>query len=305
MAETILNTIIILCMALFLPGIINRTRALLSGRKGPRLTQHIDNAAVLLKKGTVYSPTAGPLFKAAPALYLASSLLALLFVPVAHLQPVLSFEGDVVMFAYLLGLGRAVLILAAMQTGSSFEGMGASREALYGALVEPALFITLATLALITGHTSFAEIFSECGRFDASMAIITAIMAYTLYKILNVEAGRIPVDDPRTHLELTMIHEVMVLDYSGPDLGMIQIAGWMKTAAIATVAGNVMAYDLCYSPIAAILFTCAVAVCVGITESLQARARLVRNTTYILSITAVAAVIFFVAFLLLGNFPSK
>ena len=137
------------------------------------------------------------------------------------------------------------------------------------------------------------------------MAIITAIMAYTLYKILNVEAGRIPVDDPRTHLELTMIHEVMVLDYSGPDLGMIQIAGWMKTAAIATVAGNVMAYDLCYNPIAAVLFTCAVAVCVGITESLQARARLVRNTTYILSITAVAAVIFFVAFLLLGNFPSK
>lgn len=305
MAESILNTLIILCTALLLPGIINRTRSLLSGRKGPRLVQHINSAAVLLRKGVVYSPSAGLLFKAAPAVYLAASLLALLFVPVAGLRPILSFEGDVVMFAYLLGLGRGALILAAMQTGSSFEGMGASREALYGALVEPALFITLATLALITGHTSFADIFAECGRFDVSMAIITAIIAYTLYKILNVEAGRIPVDDPRTHLELTMIHEVMVLDYSGPDLGMIQIAGWMKTAAIAMIAGNVMAYDLWYNPLSSVLFACAAAVCVGITESLQARGRLVRNTTYILSITAVAAVIFFVAFLLLGNFALK
>lgn len=305
MALTVLNTLIIICTALLLPGIINRTRSLLSGRKGPRLTQHISNAAVLMKKGVVYSPAVGMLFKAAPALYLASSLLALLFIPVADLPPVFSFEGDVVMFAYLTGLGRGAIVLAAMQTGSSFEGMGASREALYGALIEPALFITLATLALITGHTSFADIFARCGRFDVSMAIITAIMAYALYKILNVEAGRIPVDDPRTHLELTMIHEVMVLDYSGPDLGMIQIAGWLKTAAIAMIAGNVMAYDLWYNPLASVLFACAIAVCVGIAESFQARARLVRNTTYILSITAVAAVIFFVAFLLLGNYPLK
>ncbi len=305
MVQTILNTLIILCTALLLPGIINRTRSLLSGRKGPSLFQHVKNAATALKKGSVYSPTTGLLFRIAPAVYLATAMVALLFIPVGGLAPVLSFDGDVVMFAYVLGLGRGALILAAMQTGSSFEGMGASREALYGALVEPALFIILATLTLLTGHTSFESIFSQCARADVSMAIITALMAYALYKILNVESGRIPVDDPRTHLELTMIHEVMILDYSGPDLGMIQIAGWLKTAAVAMLAGNVMAYDMWYNPLSAVLFAVAVAAVVGIVESLQARSRLVRNTTYILSITAVAAVIFFVAYLLLGNFSLK
>lgn len=301
MIVAILNTVITLLVAALLPGVINRTRSVLSGRKGPGMMQHISNAAMLMRKGTVYSPCEGVLFKTAPAVYLASAFLALLFVPVAGMRPVLSFDGDVIMFAYLLGLGRGALILAAMQTGSSFEGMGASREALYGALVEPAMFIIFATLALLTGCTSFESIFETCRGFDWPMVIITALMAYVLYKILNVEAGRIPVDDPRTHLELTMIHEVMVLDYAGPDLAMIQIAGWLKTSAVALLAGNVMAYDLWYNPIAAVIFAFAVAVCVGVAESFQGRNRLVRNTTYILSITAVAAVLFFVTFLLLGN----
>ena len=129
---------------------------------------------------------------------------------------------------------RVALILAAMDTGSSFEGMGASREALYGALVEPALMLVFGTLALISGFTSFASIFStEIGE-DTQLIVVLLLVAYILTKIVFTESGRIPVDDPRTHLELTMIHEVMCLDYCGVDLAFIKMGTWLKTCLLYT-----------------------------------------------------------------------
>ena len=135
------NTLLLLLAALAIPGLINRTRARLAGRRGIRFTQHLRDFRLLLRKGAVYSTTVSPLFRAAPSVCLGSALLAALFIPVGDLPPLLSFDGDLVAFAYLLALGRTALILAAMDTGSSFEGMGASREALYGALAEPALML--------------------------------------------------------------------------------------------------------------------------------------------------------------------
>ncbi|MEG2612530.1 MAG: NADH-quinone oxidoreductase subunit H, partial [Alistipes sp.] len=129
----LLNTLLILCAALAIPGVINRTRARLAGRKGIRFVQHLYDVRLLMRKDTVYSSTTSVLFRATPAIYLGTALLALLFIPVGDLDPLLSFEGDVIYFVYLLALGRFMLILAAMDTGSAFEGMGASREALYGA----------------------------------------------------------------------------------------------------------------------------------------------------------------------------
>lgn len=198
------DILLLLAIAVAIPGVINRTRARLAGRKGIRFTQHLSNAALLLKKGAVYSPTTGPLFRAAPAFYLGSALVALLFIPVGELPAPLSFPGDAICFAYTLALGRFFLILAALDTGSSFEGMGASREALYGALVEPALMLTLATLAMIFGYTSFEAVFAAARTFDVQLTIVLLLTAYLLVKLLFVESGRIPVDDPRTHLELTM-----------------------------------------------------------------------------------------------------
>ena len=229
---TLLNILLLVAVALSITGVVNRTRARLAGRRGPRFTQHLHNTALLLRKGAVYSTTTSALFCTAPALYLAAAVTALLFIPVGDLPPVVSFPGDLVCFIYLLALSRAALILAAMDTGSSFEGMGASREALYGALVEPALLLTTATLALMTGHTSFAAIFSAATPVEVRFTIILLLLGYLLTKIFIVEQGRIPVDDPRTHLELTMIHEVMCLDYGGIDLAFIQIAGWLKGAAL-------------------------------------------------------------------------
>ena len=223
----------------------------------------------------------------------------MLFIPVADLYPLISFEGDVICFAYTLALARIAIILAAMDTGSSFEGMGAAREALYGALIEPALMIGFATLAMFCGYTSFADIFEYEQSFNLHLTIVMLLTAYLFVKITFVESGRVPVDDPRTHLELTMIHEVMCLDYSGIDMAMIHIAGWIKTACFSMIAANAIAATGCFHwwfavPLAILL----TGISVGVVESTQARNKLVRNTTYIVTISALAALIFFVGYLL-------
>ena len=277
---TLLNILLLVAVALSITGVVNRTRARLAGRRGPRFTQHLHNTALLLRKGAVYSTTTSALFRTAPALYLAAAVTALLFIPVGDLPPVVSFPGDLVCFIYLLALSRAALILAAMDTGSSFEG-------------------TTATLALMTGHTSFAAIFSAATPVEVRFTIILLLLGYLLTKIFIVEQGRIPVDDPRTHLELTMIHEVMCLDYGGIDLAFIQIAGWLKGAALAVLAADTLLLGGALhwwwaAPLAVLLPGLAV----GVVESTQARNKLSRNATFLLTIAALAALIFFVALLL-------
>ncbi|MDE7078087.1 MAG: NADH-quinone oxidoreductase subunit H, partial [Alistipes sp.] len=210
---TLLNTFLLLAVALAVPGVINRIRARLAGRRGIRFLQHLYDLRLHLRKGAVYSSTTTALFRTAPSVYLGAALVAALTIPVGDLEPLLSFEGDLVCIAYTLALGRFALILAAMDTGSAFEGMGASREALYGALVEPALMLAGGTLALMTGCTSLARIFDPAAMPGAQFVIVLLLTAYVLVKIVFTESGRVPVDDPRTHLELTMIHEVMCLDY--------------------------------------------------------------------------------------------
>ena len=298
----VLNTLLIIVTALAIPGVINRTRAILAGRKGLPFTQHLRNVNVLLRKGAVYSTTTTALFRVAPAIYLGAAIVATLMIPVADLYPLISFEGDVICFAYSLALARVAIILAAMDTGSSFEGMGAAREALYGALIEPALMIGFATLALFCGYTSFADIFEHEQSFDLHLTIVMLLTAFLFVKITFVESGRVPVDDPRTHLELTMIHEVMCLDYSGIDMGMIHIAGWLKTACFSMIAANAVTATCCFhwwcAVSLAILLT---GLSVGIVESTQARNKLSKNTTYIVTISALAALIFFIGFLLKLN----
>ena len=294
-----LNTLLMIVVALSIPGVINRTRAILAGRKGLPFVQHIRNVRLLLRKGSVYSTTTTAMFRIAPAVYLGAAIVAILFMPVADLYPLISFEGDVICFAYTLALARVAIILAAMDTGSSFEGMGAAREALYGALIEPALMIGFATLAMFCGYTSFADIFAHEQSFNAQLTIVMFLIAYLFISIALVESGRVPVDDPRTHLELTMIHEVMCLDYSGIDMGMIHIAGWLKTACFSMIAANAIAATCCFHwwfavPLAILL----TGISIGVVESTQARNKLVRNTTFIVTISALAALIFFIGFLL-------
>ncbi|MDE6861237.1 MAG: NADH-quinone oxidoreductase subunit H [Alistipes sp.] len=302
MGAKLLNTLLMLLVALTITGVINRTRAVLAGRKGLRFFQHVMDIGVLLRKGAVYSEVTGILFRIAPCVYLGASLMAFLFVPVADLDPLLSFHGDVVLVAYLLALSRVTLILAAMDTGSSFEGMGASREALYGALIEPAIMLAMATLAMFCGYSSLADIFSTARSLDVNLTIVMLLLGYVFIKIMFVEAGRVPVDDPRTHLELTMVHEVMCLDFSGIDLAMIHIGGWLKNSVMAVIAADAVAVAFCFRwELAAPLAVVLAGLSVGITESLRARNKLARNTTYILTITAMSALVLFIGYLLLKN----
>ncbi len=302
MLVKLLNTLLMIVVALSITGVINRTRAVLAGRKGIRFFQHVYNVRLQLRKGAVYSTTTTALFRIAPCFYLGAAIVAFLFIPIADLEPLLSFHGDIILVAYLLALSRVAIILAAMDTGSSFEGMGAAREALYGALVEPALMMAMATLALFCGYASFADIFSTAQELDMNLTIVLLLVAYVFVVILFVEAGRVPIDDPKTHLELTMIHEVMCLDYSGVDMAMIHIAGWLKNAIFAVIAANAVSVAISFHwqftvPLAIL----GAGLSIGIVESFRARNKLSRNTTYILTIVAMSALVLLTGFLLIQN----
>ncbi|MBQ2784359.1 MAG: NADH-quinone oxidoreductase subunit H [Alistipes sp.] len=302
MLVRLLNTLLMIVVALSITGVINRTRALLAGRKGIRFFQHVYNVRLLLRKGAVYSPTTTVLFRIAPCVYLGAAIIAFLFIPIADLEPVLSFHGDIILVAYLLALSRIAIVLAALDTGSSFEGMGAAREALYGALVEPALMMGLATFALFCGYSSFADIFSTAQEMNTNLTIVMLLLAYVFLIIMIIESGRVPVDDPRTHLELTMIHEVMCLDYSGIDLAMINIAGWLKNAIWAVIAANAVSVVMCFHwEFATPLAIFGTGITIGAIESLRARNKLSRNITYILTIVAMSALVLLTGFLLYQN----
>jgi formate hydrogenlyase subunit 4 len=267
-------------------GIINRTRARWAGRKGPRLFQSLDDVVRLLRKRPVYSAVTTVVFRVGPLLVLATTLVSALVAPLLGGFAPISFPYDFVLFAYLWGLGRMALMLSALDTGSSFEGMGASREATYAALLEPGLFLVLGTLAAATGHSSFAEIVSVGVRSPAA-AIVTGASVVALLIVLQVEAARVPVDDPATHLELTMIHEVMVLDHAGPELAALQYAAALKltlcagvVAALLNPLGPGSGAALVAAVNVALAF--AVAVFVGTVESLLARFRLAAVPQYVL-----------------------
>lgn len=299
-----LGILYIVVAALLMTGIINRTRSILSGRKGVPVFQHLYNLKVLWHKGAVYSTTTGVIFKIAPIIYFSAILCAMLLVPIGAYPAVISISSDFVIFSYLLAFGRFALVLGAMDTGSSFEGMGSARDSFYGALIEPALFTLFGSLALMTGYTSFQSIFMALGGSSIEVSVIMLLLTYILIKVIIVECGRIPIDDPRTHLELTMIHEVMILDYSGIDMAMILAGNYLKMSLFAVLAAGTFASTLGsagVSALAILLIIGIISIGIGVSESFTARNRLSRNATYILTIAGVATLSFFVVYLMSQN----
>ncbi|MBI5442103.1 MAG: NADH-quinone oxidoreductase subunit H [Deltaproteobacteria bacterium] len=263
-----------------LPGVIEKTKAVLAGRRGPPVLQGYYDLAKLLRKGLVLSRTTTWLFPAGPVTALATAWLAGLVVPLAWPTAPLGFVGDPILFAYLLALGRFFTTAAALDTGSSFEGMGAAREATFACLTEAAVFFGFLTLAKLGGTLRLAEMLNvgvaaAWGAGSASLVLIGA----SLFVVLLAENSRIPFDDPNTHLELTMVHEVMVLDHSGPLLGLVSYGSAVKLflfsavllRATLPVATGVPAVEL-GAFVGGIL---AVAVGVGVVESSMARLRLI------------------------------
>jgi len=269
-----------LICAPLLPGIINRVKAIFAGRQGQPILQPYYDLFRLLQKGVVYSRTATPLFYLAPIINLAAFLTALALLPPVHGAPALfAFSGDLILFAYLLGLTRFFTVLAALDTGSSFEGMGASREVFFSALAEPAFFIILATLVAMSGHFSLSALF-ESNASSGFPGPEIFLMLVSLFLILLAENSRIPVDDPNTHLELTMIHEVMVLDHSGPDLGFILYGSslklWLLAVIFARIAFTAISIPQWLIPFSTGIVLIMVAVAIGIVESIMARLRLIQ-----------------------------
>jgi formate hydrogenlyase subunit 4 len=292
-AASVVALVAVLALAPLLPGVANRVKSLLTGRQGAPLLQLYWDLARLLKKGAVYSLTAGPVFRSAPAVLLASSLVAAALLPLdGHAAP-LRFAGDVVAFAGLLALGRFALVLGAMDTGSSFEGMGASREAAFGSLVEPGLFLCFAALAVATGSSSLSVMLGgRLGEVWVQAAPALVMLAGSLFVLALAENCRVPVDDPATHLELTMIHEVMVLDHSGPDLAVILYAGSLKVALFGAILTSVVV-PLGRLPTAGAAAVLAlglvvVAAAIGVVESLMARLRLTRVPQFLVSASVVS-----------------
>ncbi|MFL5250870.1 MAG: respiratory chain complex I subunit 1 family protein [Myxococcales bacterium] len=256
-------------------GVINKTKAAFAGRKGPPVLQSYYDLAKLWRKGSVFSVTTTWVFKAGPVVAVATALFAALLVPVAGHAP-LSFEGDAILFAYLFALGRFFTIAAALDTGSAFEGMGGAREATFSSLAEPALFFGLLVLGRLSRSLSLAAMLAGNWPPRATAALLLVVAA--VFIVLLAENSRIPFDDPNTHLELTMIHEVMVLDHGGPALGVVLYGASVKLFVLAAVVVGIALPHPASPAIAWAIFLggiLAVSVAIGVVESAMARLRLV------------------------------
>jgi formate hydrogenlyase subunit 4 len=283
---TLAHLITLLASPVLVVGVINRTKARWAGRKGPPLVQTFHDLVRLTRKLPVYSETTTAVFWVAPYVMLATAAVSGLIVPMLGVGSPMAFRFDFVFFAYLWGLGRMALMLGALDTGSAFEGMGASREATFSALVEPAMFLSLGTLATMTGATSFSQMLTFHGA-DPAMVVVRVGCTIALTVLLQVESARMPVDDPTTHLELTMVHEVMILDHSGPDLAAMEYGAAMKLAVGSALLASLLNPFGAGSPRLLVAVThlalmLAVAVAIGTTESTIARLRLSAVPRYLL-----------------------
>ena len=294
MTDILIHCLLALLMPPLLLGVINKTKAAFAGRVGAPYLQPYYDLFKLLRKGSVFSETTTWVFRAGPIVTLAAILLAVLLVPLGRHDAPVSFSGDMILFAYLFGLARFFTTIAALDTGSSFEGMGAAREVTFACLAEPTLFFALITLARMSNSLNLSTILTHPSPAawlaeGASMLLLAGALFITLL----AENSRIPFDDPNTHLELTMIHEVMVLDHSGPAFGLILYGAALKLFVLGAVFVNV-AFPIATGNGLAdwgifIAVMLGLAVAIGVVESVMARLRLVRIPQLLVGATILSA----------------
>ncbi len=303
--ETFISLAIAILAAPLFPGIILKVKAFFAGKQGPPLFIKYYTLIKLLRKGSVYSTSTSFVFKLGPTVSFASALIVLFFFPFAGAAPLFSFHGDVIVLFYLMGIGRFFTVVAALDTASPFEGMGAAREVFFSTLAEVTIFTVLILFYRLNGSLSFAEYFTgenPISLIGASGALLLFVIV-SMFMVLLTENSRVPVDDPATHLELTMIHEVMILDHSGPDLAFIELGSFYKLffySAFIThlfypfTLANGVANGLIFYAILALVY-----VAVGLAESIMARFKMDLTPKFILTSFAL---VFFAAILTMGVF---
>jgi formate hydrogenlyase subunit 4 len=302
MLIAVVHVAVALVTAPLLLGVINRTKAKFGGRVGAPLLQPYFDLARLVRKGSVFSTTTTWVFRAGPIVGLATALFALLLVPFAGAPAPLAFGGDLILLAYLFGLARFFTVAAALDTGSAFEGMGGAREVTFACLAEPAMLLGLMVLAAGAHSTSLSEMLgAQLAREWSAAGASLVLVIVSLFIVLLAENSRIPFDDPNTHLELTMIHEVMVLDHSGPSLAMILYGAALKLFVLGMIIVRVaLPIDTGNLPLNLVIATggmLALAVLIGVVESVMARLRL----TQVPSLLVGACILSSLGIILLGR----
>lgn len=303
--ETFISLVVALVAAPLFPGIILKVKGFFAGKKGPPLLIKYYTLIKLLRKGSVYSTSTSFIFKLGPIVSFAAAVMVLLFFPFAGTTPVFAFNGDVIILFYIMAIGRFFTVLAALDTASPFEGMGAAREVFFSTIAELTIFTVLILFYRLNGSLSFADYFTGSNPIalvNESGALLLLVIV-SLFMVLLTENSRVPVDDPATHLELTMIHEVMILDHSGPDLALIELGTFYKLFFYASFIANLF-YPFAESGglVSTVWFYAAVGliyVAVGITESIMARFKMDLVPKFILTSFAL---VFFAAILTMGVF---
>jgi formate hydrogenlyase subunit 4 len=301
--ESILSFCFALVIAPLLPAVIQKTKAYFAGKQGPPLLINYYTMIKLFQKGSVYSTSTSFVFRLGPVIGFSTSMMMLLYFPMAGIAPIFSFHGDVLILFYLMGLGRFFTILAALDTASPFECMGAAREAFFATLAEMTVFGILVIFFKLTGSLSFSEFFSGnhainlMGQYGALLILVVV----GLYIVMLTEISRVPVDDPATHLELTMIHEVMILDHSGPDLALIELGAYFKLLFYAGFLSsiinpfhidNILLNGLVFYAVVAFVY-----ITIGVVESITARYKMTAVPKFILT---PFILVFFVTILTMG-----
>ncbi|MHB0972125.1 MAG: respiratory chain complex I subunit 1 family protein [Thermoanaerobaculia bacterium] len=287
---TLANLLIVLAGAPLLLGVINRTKAIMAGRKGQPLLQLYRDIAKLFRKGTVLSETTTWVFLAGPAVSFVVALFASLLLPLTGAAP-LGFAGDMILFVYVFALARFFTTAAALDTGSAFEGMGAARELTFAALAEPALFFGLLALARIGKSLELSSVLAVSGDAWRNATAALVLIVASWFIVLLAENSRVPFDDPNTHLELTMIHEVMVLDHSGPPFALVLWGAAVKLFVFCALVAQVILPRFAHpltNAAATIGLVFAIGIAIGLVESGMARIRLVRVPQLLVTASLVA-----------------
>jgi formate hydrogenlyase subunit 4 len=235
-----LQTALLLLLAPLITGCIRNWKAKLQNRRGPRVWQPYFDLIKFLRKDMVISEHASWVFSSAPYIVFITALLVGLMVPMVTVQAPLSLFGGVLAVVGLLALGRFFMALGGLDPASAFGGMGSSREMTIAAIAEPALMLAIFTVAITVGSTDFSHIVATAQQPGWNLFNPAHLMAFAaLFVVLLAETGRIPIDNPSTHLELTMIHEAMLLEYSGRYLALMEWGASIKQLVLMTILVNI------------------------------------------------------------------